>query len=73
MFSTPMSCSDVTAILMNPKAQATVLERMRSNSEIESTLDELSKSQHAGCTFEGEGIDEAARKGSTPSTPRRSS
>ena len=58
-----MSCSDVTAILMNPKAQATVLERMRSNSEIESTLDELSKSQHAGYTFEGEGIDEAARKG----------
>ena len=73
MFSTPMSCSDVTAILTNPKAQASLIKSSATNSEIDSTLSALARSQQAarkivstsgsGRIVEAEGIDEAARKG----------
>tara|TARA_B110001469_G_scaffold123883_1_gene136598 strand:+ start:72 stop:1256 length:1185 start_codon:yes stop_codon:yes gene_type:complete len=73
MFSTPMSCSDVAAIFENPEAQAAVIERTTTNSEIVDSLDDLAKSQQAerrtlsrsasGRIVEGAGIDEAARNG----------
>ena len=74
MFSRPMSCSDVAAILASPstKARASLIQSSATNEEIDSTLSDLARSQEAnrrlsksgsGHIVEGEGIDEAARHG----------
>ena len=70
MFSTPMSCSDVAAILASPsaKARASLIQSAATNAEIDSTLSDLARSHSLSTSgsvriVEGEGIDEAARNG----------